>query len=71
MKEKTITNKPSSLRPFEDMWVALSRKNGNVLESDKSLDRLLAKIGKKDLRLIEFFKVPKFDTCYAPGSNLG
>lgn len=54
------------LRPYENMWVALSKDNNKVIEASKTLKELFKKLNKKDFREFEFMKVPEFDVCYAP-----
>jgi len=67
MKKKAKkTDLSEILRPYEDMWVALSKDNEKVIESGKTLEQLLKKISGKDHREFEFMKVPEFGVCYAP-----
>ena len=55
-----------TLRPYENMWVALSKENMEVVEAAKTLERLFQKLSKRDYRNFEFMKVPEFGMCYAP-----
>ena len=57
------------LKPYENMWVALSRDKKDVIHAEKSLSKLLKRIKKEDFTNIEFMKVPEFDYCYAPISQ--
>lgn len=67
MKKNTHTTDLSEiLRPYEDMWVALSKDNKKVIESEKTLAKLFEKLSGKDHRKFEFMKVPKFGVSYAP-----
>jgi len=54
------------LKPYENMWVALSKDKRDVICAEKTLSRLLKKIKKEDFINIEFMKVPDFGYCYAP-----
>ncbi|MGB2763261.1 MAG: DUF5678 domain-containing protein [Candidatus Aminicenantaceae bacterium] len=54
------------LRPYGNMWVALSKDNEKVIESGKTLNQLLKKLKGKDHKEFEFMKVPEFGVCYAP-----
>jgi len=54
------------LRPYGNMWVALSKDNEKVIESGKTLNQLLKKLKGKDYKEFEFMKVPEFGVCYAP-----
>lgn len=66
-KEKLeIIDFSKKLKPFENMWVALSRDKNDVICAEKTLDRLLKKIKKEDFANIEFMKVPDFKYCFAP-----
>lgn len=48
------------LRPYENMWVALSKDNTKVIEAANTLSELFNKINGEDHRKFEFMKVPKF-----------
>jgi hypothetical protein len=65
-KKKNKVDLSERLRPYENMWVALSKDNMEVVGAGKTLKRLLEKLGGKDHRNFEFMKVPEFGTCYAP-----
>ena len=54
------------LRPYDNMWVALSKDNKKVIEAGKSLKQLFEKLKGKDYREFEFMKVPDFRMSYAP-----
>jgi hypothetical protein len=54
------------LRPYENMWIALSKDNNKVIEAAKTLEQLLKKLKDKDHRDFEFMKVPDFHISYAP-----
>ena len=67
MKELRVkTDLSELLRPYENMWVALTKDNSIVFESGKTLDILLKKLKGKNYRNFEFMKVPEFGVCYAP-----
>jgi hypothetical protein len=55
-----------SLVGHENQWIALSKKDGKIMDSDASLERLLERIKEADVGNYEFMKVPRFDVCYAP-----
>lgn len=65
-KKAKKTDLSEILRPYENMWVALSKDNEKVIDSGSTLEQLLKKLGGKDLREFEFMKVPEFGICYAP-----
>ncbi len=54
------------LRPYENMWVALTKDNSDVVEASKTLAALLKKLSGRDFKEFEFMKVPEFGICYAP-----
>jgi len=54
------------LRPYENMWVALTKDNTEVIEAGKTLKAVLKKLKGRDYRELEFMKVPEFGICYAP-----
>ena len=56
------------LRPYENMWVALSKDNKKIIEADKTLEKLFKKLDGLDHRDFEFMKVPKFGVRFAPFS---
>lgn len=68
MTKKKVQKKDLSklLRPYENMWVALSKDNTQVIRAAKTLKVLLDQLGREDHRKFEFMKVPEFDKCYAP-----
>lgn len=57
------------LKGYENMWVALSKDNTEVIAASKTLKELFAKLNQKDHRKFEFMKVPEFNICYAPFSR--
>jgi len=63
MKKKDLSQ---ILRPYDNMWVALSKNNSKVIEADKTLKQLFKKLKGKDIREYEFMKVPDFRMSYAP-----
>jgi hypothetical protein len=54
------------LKPYENMWVALSRDKRELIHAEKTLGLLLKRIKKEDFINIEFMKVPEFGYCFAP-----
>jgi len=65
-KEKAEHDFLDLLKPYEDMWIALSKDNPIVIGSAKTLEELFNKLGEEDYRKFEFMKVPAFNVCYAP-----
>lgn len=66
-KEKSTSIDLSEiLRPYENMWVALTKDNTKVIEAGNTLEILLTKLKGKDVEQLEFMKVPEFGICYAP-----
>jgi hypothetical protein len=51
---------------YEDKWIVLSTKTGNILSADASLQNLLKQYKNADFKSIEFMRIPRFDICYAP-----
>lgn len=51
------------LIPYENMWVALSEDNTEVIEASNILDELINKLKKEDRRY-KFLKVPCFSTVF-------
>lgn len=54
------------VKPYENMWIALSKDNAKVIEAAKTLRELFNKLKGKDPRELEFMKVPNFSISYAP-----
>ena len=54
------------LRPYDNMWIALSKDNSKVIEAAKTLKQLFKKLKGEDVREFEFMKVPDFSKSYAP-----
>jgi len=54
------------LKPYDNMWIALSKDNSKVIEAGTTLKQLFKKLKGKDVREFEFMKVPDFSKSYAP-----
>jgi len=65
-KKAKKTDFSKILIPYENMWVALSKENMEVVGAGKTLKQLFKKLAGRDHRNFEFMKVPDFDLGYAP-----
>jgi len=65
-ENKDVFDLSVKLRPYENMWVAISRESENIIGAEKTLALLLKKLAGKDNRQYEFIKVPDFRLSYAP-----
>jgi hypothetical protein len=70
MKKEKRANLSITLRPYENKWVALSMDHSKVIESGNTLDELLKKLEGRDKSNLEFLKVPDFQACYAPATEI-